>query len=387
MPKYFVLIPAGGNGARMAGPSPKQYGILNGQAVLLYGLKLFSAYEKITQIFVVVAPGDLAWQQLPALPKVTFLSCGGETRAQTVANGLAELSALVASDDWIIVHDAARPCLKRHHLEQLIDALADDPVGGLLAVPITDTLKRSDAAGRVLKTEARENIWAAQTPQMFRFGLLKGALANVSEGITDDSQAIENLGHAPKLVAADSSNLKITFPEDMTLAEQILGATPPTKMRIGQGFDVHAFADNRLCIIGGVSIPFHLGLAGHSDADVLLHAICDALLGAAGLGDIGIHFPDTDRRYQNINSRTLLTAVGELLKTNFYSVINIDATIIAQAPKMAPYVKHMVDNIASDLKIEAARVSVKATTTEHLGFTGREEGIAASAICLIEGAK
>lgn len=367
----------------MASGVPKQYIPLNGLPLLSYALNLFSDFEKIAHVFVVVAPDDVAWKNLPRLSKVSFLPCGGNTRAQSVANGLAAMGTKVSGDDWVLVHDAARPCLKLVDLQRLINELGEDPVGGLLAVPIADTLKRSDTHDRVVTTEARKNLWAAQTPQMFRFELLQAAL-KASEGVvTDEAQAVECLGHAPKLIAGDPSNIKITFPADLALAQTILSNMPNTKLRIGQGFDVHALAENRPCIIGGVTIPFHLGLLGHSDADVLLHAICDSLLGAAGLGDIGQHFPDTDVRYKNINSRALLVAVGELLAANSRAVINIDATIIAQAPKIAPHIPAMIENIAVDLKLQPSQISIKATTTEFLGFTGRGEGIAASAISLI----
>ena len=384
MPDYYVLIPAGGSGTRTGYGVPKQYIFLNGLPLLNYALNLFNDFEKIAHVFVVVAPDDIAWQNLPPLPKVSFLTCGGNTRAQSVANGLAVIGTQASADDWIIVHDAARPCLKLSHLQRLIKELEEDPVGGLLAIPIADTLKLSDAQARVITTAARKNLWAAQTPQMFRFGLLQAAL-KASEGIvTDEAQAVECLGHAPKLIAGDPSNIKITFPADLELAQAILSNMPTTKLRIGQGFDVHALVENRRCIIGGVDIPFHLGLAGHSDADVLLHAICDSLLGAAGLGDIGQHFPDTDVRYKNINSRALLTAVGALLLANSRAIINIDATIIAQAPKIAPHIAAMINNIAADLNLQTSQISIKATTTEFLGFTGRGEGIAASAIALVE---
>lgn len=367
----------------MASGVPKQYISLNGLPLLSYALNLFSSFEKIAHVFVVVAPDDVAWKNLPLLSKVSFLPCGGNTRAQSVANGLAAIGTKISGEDWVLVHDAARPCLKLADLQRLITELGEDPVGGLLAVPIADTLKRSDVQGRVVATEARKNLWAAQTPQMFRFELLQAALKASESIVTDEAQAVECLGHAPKLIVGDPSNIKITFPDDLALAQTILSNMPTTKLRIGQGFDVHALAENRRCIIGGVDIPFHLGLLGHSDADVLLHAICDSLLGAAGLGDIGQHFPDTDARYKNINSRALLTAVGELLAANSRKVMNIDATIIAQAPKIAPHIPAMISNIATDLKLQPSQISIKATTTEFLGFTGRGEGIAASAISLI----
>jgi 2-C-methyl-D-erythritol 2,4-cyclodiphosphate synthase len=217
---------------------------------------------------------------------------------------------------------------------------------------------------------------------MFRYGLLRKALAQIDDDLaTDEAAAVEALGLSPKLVPGNTSNFKVTFPDDLAIAAAILDKR--SSMRIGQGFDVHAFAEGRKLIIGGVEIPYERGLLGHSDADVLLHAICDALLGAAALGDIGKHFPDTDPRYRGADSRSLLRHVAALVREQGYRVANVDATIVAQAPKMAPHIVSMVANIAADLGIAANSVNVKATTTERLGFTGRGEGIAAQAICLL----
>ena len=305
-------------------------------------------------------------------------------------NGLKTLrtaqASSVSDDDWVLVHDAARPCLNAAQLDKLMDELADDAVGGLLAVPVADTLKRSDAMSRVERTESREGLWQAQTPQMFRYKLLVDALtAAGGTAITDDAGAVEALGLHPKLVLSDVHNLKVTYPQDLALAELILRASTMTmnKTRIGQGFDVHQLVAGRKLIIGGVTIPHDKGLLGHSDADVLLHAICDALLGAAALGDIGRHFSDTDPRYKNIDSRKLLREVCRLLEENHYQVVNIDATIIAEAPKMAPHIPAMIANIAQDLKLQAGEVNVKAKTAEKLGFIGRGEGIVAEVACLV----
>lgn len=382
MPNYYALIPAAGSGSRLGGELPKQYLNLAGEALLTRVISTFGLCASISKIFVVVAVNDGRWKNLPQSDRAVFLECGGATRSQSVTNGLSAISSLLAENDWILVHDAARPCVDLRHLNQLIDALADDPVGGLLAVPVADTLKRADDRNQVIQTEVRDKLWAAQTPQMFRYGVLRKALAT-GHVVTDEAQAVEQLGYKPKLIASDQSNLKITYAGDLGLASAILMQKRGSNMRIGQGFDVHAFSENRKCIIGGVTIPFPMGLAGHSDADVLLHAICDGLLGAAGLGDIGHHFPDHDDEYKDADSRMLLKQVGQLLTRNFFTIVNIDATVIAQAPRIAPFIAAMTQNIASDLKLSPDRINIKATTTEHLGFTGRKEGIAASAICLI----
>ncbi len=345
--------------------------------------------EKISCIYVVLSPDDVYWDKLfvngmPA--RLQVIRQGGATRAATVRNGLEAIADQATDDDWILVHDAARPCIDSHRVEAVMDELRDDPVGGLRALPIADTVKRGEN-GRVVATIPRENLWLAQTPQIFRYGLLRHALSRVGQDeSTDEAQAIEALGLSPRLVAGNVSNFKVTFPEDVAIAEAILGhrnSMKERKMRIGQGFDVHAFAEGRKLIIGGVEIPYARGLLGHSDADVLLHAICDALLGAAALGDIGKHFPDTDPRYKGADSRVLLRHVAALLNERGYDVQNVDATIIAQAPKMAPHIPFMVANIAADLSTAVDQINVKATTTEQLGFTGRGEGIAAQAVCLL----
>jgi 2-C-methyl-D-erythritol 4-phosphate cytidylyltransferase/2-C-methyl-D-erythritol 2,4-cyclodiphosphate synthase len=368
---------------------PKQYLPLNGRPMLGHTIDAIMRMRGLSGVYVVLSPGDSHWHSVfphgqPEL--LSVIRCGGATRTATVRNGLEAIADRVTVDDWILVHDAARPCIDPSRVEALIDTLRDDPVGGLRALPIPDTVKRGEN-GRVVSTVPRENLWLAQTPQMFRYGLLRQALSRVGDDAsTDEAQAIEALGMSPRLVAGNSSNFKVTFPEDVAIAEAVLGSRVSMEgrnIRIGQGFDVHAFAEGRKLIIGGVEIPYDRGLLGHSDADVLLHAVSDALLGAAALGDIGKHFPDSDPRYKGVDSRVLLRHVATLLRERGFKVQNVDATIIAQAPKMAPHIPTMIANIASDLEIAVDRVNVKATTTERLGFTGRGEGIAAEAICLL----
>jgi len=386
--RYFVLIPAAGVGSRVGGASPKQYLLLDGRPMILHTIDALVRIEKVSHVYVLLSPEDEYWERVSGdLPeRVSAIRCGGETRAVTVRNGLAAIADKANESDWILVHDAARPCIEPRRVEAVMDVLRDDPVGGLRALPIPDTVKRGEN-DRVVETIPRDNLWLAQTPQIFRYGLLRKALSQASdESYTDEAQAVEALGLSPRLVAGNSSNFKVTFPEDIAIAEAILGDRRRTKeatLRIGQGFDVHAFAEGRKLIIGGVEIPYERGLLGHSDADVLLHAICDALLGAAALGDIGKHFPDTDPRYKGADSRALLRHVAALIRERGCKVQNVDATIIAQAPRMAPHISSMAANIAADLEMSVDSVNVKATTTEKLGFTGRGEGIAAQAICLL----
>jgi 2-C-methyl-D-erythritol 4-phosphate cytidylyltransferase / 2-C-methyl-D-erythritol 2,4-cyclodiphosphate synthase len=388
--RYFVVIPAAGVGSRVGGAAPKQYLPLDGRPMILHTIDALVRIEKVSHIYVLLSPEDDHWDQISGdSPKrVTVIRCGGETRAATVRNGLVAIADKTNESDWILVHDAARPCIEPRSVEAMMDVLRDDPVGGLRALPIPDTVKRGEN-DQVVETIPRDNLWLAQTPQMFRYGLLCNALSRASdESYTDEAQAVEALGLSPRLVAGNSSNFKVTFPEDIAIAEAILGDRRRTKeatLRVGQGFDVHAFAEGRKLIIGGVEIPYERGLLGHSDADVLLHAICDALLGAAALGDIGKHFPDTDPRYKGADSRVLLRHVAALIRERGFKVHNVDATIIAQAPRMASHIPSMAANIAADLEVAVDSVNVKATTTEKLGFTGRGEGIAAQAICLLGG--
>ncbi len=384
MPRYFALIPAAGSGSRMGETLPKQYLTLARRPLLAQAIERFCAHPRIEAVFVALAPGDERFAQHDwshCGDKLKPIYCGGEQRAGTVRNALSAVASQFSDQDWVLVHDAARPCLSAPMIDRLIDAVAEHDAGGLLALPLTDTLKMSDAESRVTHTLPRDGLWQAQTPQMFRLGLLARALLDAPlDQLTDEASAVERLGMRPLLVAGDVRNLKVTYAQDLALAENMLESS---NMKIGQGFDVHALVDGRPLIIGGVTIPFGKGLAGHSDADVLLHAVCDALLGAAGLGDIGRHFPDTDARYQGADSRALLREVARLIRQQGAQVRNVDATIIAQAPRMAPHTAAMCANIAADLGIDASQVNVKAKTTEHLGFTGRGEGIAAEAVALL----
>ncbi|MES2832212.1 MAG: 2-C-methyl-D-erythritol 4-phosphate cytidylyltransferase [Pseudomonadota bacterium] len=407
MNKFFSVIPAAGTGTRMAAELPKQYLHVAGKPVLQHVVETFLASTQIAHTYVVVAPDDESIDSMLAAMndspsdsassgvnkistthstpdhRLTVLRNGGASRRDTVRNGLAALKGIVADDDWVLVHDAARPGLSVDLLAHLIDVLQTDPVGGLLALPVVDTLKRADVDGHILGTVEREGLWAAQTPQMFRYRLLCEALAQ--EGVfTDEASAVEALGLRPKLVPGHLRNFKLTVPTDMSLAELYLN--PPKKappFRIGQGYDCHALVAGRALIIGGVTIDHPKGLLGHSDADVLLHAITDALFGAAGLGDIGRHFSDTDAQFAGADSRMLLRRAAELVTHAGYCIGNVDATIIAQAPKMAPHIAHMVAHISEDLNLGTGQVNVKAKTNERLGYLGREEGIAAEAVVLL----
>jgi 2-C-methyl-D-erythritol 4-phosphate cytidylyltransferase/2-C-methyl-D-erythritol 2,4-cyclodiphosphate synthase len=371
-----ALIVAAGSGSRMGDGLPKQYRPLGGKAVLAHAVDALAAHPRIGSVRVVIGQGQeqLAETALSGRD-VGPLIVGGAERADSVRAGLAAIEG-----DAILVHDAARPFCPPSVVDRLLTALADD-VAAVPALPIADTL--ATAGGDLGDPVDRSNLVRVQTPQAFRLDSLIDAYSQwTGPSPTDESTVVRGAGLRVALVEGDPALEKLTTAADFVRAEQMLASrlTP----RTGLGYDVHAFAGEGPVMMGGIPIPHERGLAGHSDADVLLHAICDALLGAAALGDIGRHFPDSDARYKGIDSRELLRHVAALLEEKGLAVVNVDATIIAQAPRMAPHVARMVANIAADLGVAPAAVNVKATTTEGLGFAGRGEGIAAQAICLVE---
>lgn len=390
-PKHWLIIPAAGIGSRMGGSLPKQYLEIRGKTILQRTLEALCKDTHFESVLVGLSPDDSYFSKLtfnhPNLE--TFI--GGDERAATVLNGLERLASRASENDWVWVHDAARPLVSKDELSLLKVALRASPDGALLALKSVDTIKQVTDSGKVTTLD-RNAIWRAQTPQVFPFEVLKSALnQSIDDGfaITDESYACERAGFSPTLVPGKSSNVKVTVPDDLFFVEQHLFTEPLNVMtkipllRVGSGYDVHAFEAGDHVIIGGVRIPYTQGLKAHSDGDVLLHALCDALLGALALGDIGHHFPDTDPKWSGADSRALLRGVNDLIEAKGFHVENLDTTIIAQAPKMAPYVDEMRAVIAADLGIDVDRVSVKATTTERLGFTGRKEGIACRATALL----
>jgi 2-C-methyl-D-erythritol 4-phosphate cytidylyltransferase/2-C-methyl-D-erythritol 2,4-cyclodiphosphate synthase len=406
----WVVVPAAGSGQRVGGPKPKQYLMLDDRCMLAHSVRAFSELARQPDLVtagavVVVDPSDVHWETLDLAGQIAddsplavmAMPVGGQTRQASVTAGL-QLILQACGDqarrDWVLVHDAARPGLSWSSLLRLVKTCLAQDQGGLLAMPIADTVKRgrvltpadatpgstSAATGpSVAETVDRSHLWAAQTPQMFRLGELLSAL-QAADQVTDEASAMEQAGQAPLLVLGDEANNKITFADDLQ-GWQIRRGRRMSSIRIGQGFDVHALGEGRRLVMGGVEVPYHLGLVGHSDADVLLHAVSDAILGAVGLGDIGQHFPDTDAAYAGADSRALLRHVVGLARREGFGVTQVDATIIAQAPKMAPHIPRMVDNLREDTQTRL--VNVKATTTEKLGFTGRGEGIAAQAVVLL----
>jgi 2-C-methyl-D-erythritol 4-phosphate cytidylyltransferase/2-C-methyl-D-erythritol 2,4-cyclodiphosphate synthase len=297
-----------------------------------------------------------------------------------VANAFARVADRA---EVVVIHDAARPLVTEDLIRRTIEAAA---AGGaaIAAVRASDTVKRGDA-GIVLATLPRDEIFLAQTPQAFRASVLRDALARGARGATatDEAALVEQAGHAVTLVDGDPRNLKITTSEDLAMAERLLGGRATMAMRIGNGYDLHRLVAGRPLILGGVTVPFEKGLLGHSDADAVCHAVTDALLGAAGAGDIGRHFPDTDSRWKDADSIALLAAAGAIVARAGFAVGNIDVVVIAQRPKLAPHVDAMRANIARALAIDASQVSVKGKTNEGVESMGTGESIAVHAVALL----
>lgn len=382
MMKATALIPAAGRGERFGRGSNKVFAPVAGKPILAHTLAVFEACDAIDEIVLVTgrheleAAGDLVGRF--GFTKISHIVPGGDTRQDSVYAGLLKVTSEI-----VAIHDAARPMVTCDIIRRSIEE-AEKSGACIAAVPVVDTIKSADSDMAVIGTVDRSNLYSVQTPQTFRTSLIREAFEKAfAEGFyaTDDAALVENLGHKVSIVPGSYDNIKITTPSDLELANMKLGGG---ETRTGMGFDVHALVEGRKLILGGVDIPYELGLLGHSDADVVLHAIADALLGAAAMGDIGRHFPDTDPKYKGISSLRLLGAVGDLIREAGWSIVNIDATLAAQKPKIAPYVPQMVSNIADCLGIEPDRVSIKGTTTEKLGFTGRGEGMACWAVANIK---
>jgi 2-C-methyl-D-erythritol 4-phosphate cytidylyltransferase/2-C-methyl-D-erythritol 2,4-cyclodiphosphate synthase len=397
----WAIVPAAGRGTRFESNIPKQYAPLSGATVLEWSLAALLREPRITGVVVPLAAEDPHWAALGGVsrhPKVQT-TIGGSSRQDSVMKGLEALEGQAAPEDWILVHDAARPCLSSVDIRALIDALEvpadvvsddvvprDAPAGAILASPIVDTVKR-ERDGVVDVTVDRQGLWRALTPQVFRFAQLKQALREATRlgiAVTDEAQAMERLGVRARLVPGSPFNIKVTRTEDLSIAAAVLKNTESSQMRIGQGFDVHAFGEGDHVILGGVKIDFPKGIVAHSDGDVVIHALCDALLGALGEGDIGQHFPDSDPRYRGANSRVFLREVTARMHAAGFTLVNADVTVLAEAPRIAKHRGAMAANLAADLCVSARLINIKATTTERLGFIGRGEGLAASAAVLLD---
>ncbi len=373
-PRTAALIVAAGQGLRAGGDVPKQFALLAGKPMLAHSHAALAAHPAIDAVLVVIGEGQGAALEA-ALGPVRFV-IGGATRRESVRNGLEALDGF----DRVLIHDAARPFLSPAVIDALSRAL-DDHDGALPALPVADTLARG--SDRLGETVSRDGLLRVQTPQAFRHATILEAHRAWPEDreATDDAQMVRALGHDVAIVAGDPMLEKITHPADFAAAEARHAAT--LRVRTAQGFDVHRFAEGEELWLGGIRIPHSKGLSGHSDADVALHAITDALLGTIGAGDIGMHFPPSDPRWRGAASARFLEHAADLVRVEGGVIDFIDLTIICEAPKIGPHRETMRASIAALLRLPPGRISVKATTTERLGFTGRSEGIAAQAIATV----
>lgn len=378
--KVAVIIVAAGRGQRARAERPKQYIPLCGKTILERSITAFMQVPQIDLIQCVIHQDDRQLYE-QATQDMTLLDpiLGGECRQQSVLNGLQSLG--IHEPDLVLIHDAARPFVSPKQIEDILTAAAE--YGAVIpTLPVTDTIKEI-SGHNIKKTIDRSILTRAQTPQAFRYKLIFMAHKRM-EGhqMSDDSAIAESCGIQVLTLEGEENNIKITTGEDVRKAENMIKESL-TDNRSGLGFDVHAFEEGDQVILGGVKIPHDQKLKGHSDADVALHAVTDALLGAIGAGDIGQHFPPGDDQWKNASSDIFLKHAVQLIKDNGGIISNIDLTIICEAPKIAPHSPEIRQNIANILNLEPSRVSIKATTTESLGFTGRREGIAAQAIAAV----
>ena len=378
-----ALLLAGGRGTRAGGGIPKQYREIGGISVLRRAIDCFIDCPAVDLIRVVIHADDqelyrAAIAGLDVLPPVI----GGSERHLSAVNGLESLSDF--ETNIVVIHDAARPFADRGMIERVIAALAD-AAGAIPAVPVSDTLKRVASTDALIEeTVDRAGLWRAQTPQGFRFkAILKAHGKRDSDLPTDDAAVMEEAGMVVCVVDGDERNIKVTTEADFDRAEQILEKRQ-MQTRIGTGFDVHKLGPGDGVTLCGVTVPLEMSLIGHSDADVALHALTDALLGAVGCGDIGLHFPPSDPQWKGAASHIFVEAAAADIRKAGGSIVNVDVTIIGERPKVGPYREEMRARVAEFLDITLDRVNIKATTTERLGFTGRGEGLAAQAVASIE---
>jgi len=375
-PFVSAILAAAGTASRMGGTDKLQLSIA-GITVMERSVALLNCSDDISEI-VIVARTDRI-QDIKHIAdsynKVCAVVPGGETRSESVRNGLRACSD---NAEYIAIHDAARPFASVSLISSVLTAAVKSGAAAP-GIPVSNTLKRITDSCTVLDTVDWKNLIAVATPQIFEAQLYRRASEQTLEA-TDDCALVEALGHPVTIVPGQKTNIKITTIEDIKYAEFLAGQTG---IRVGTGYDVHRLVEGRPLILGGCRIPFDRGLLGHSDADVLTHAIMDSLLGAAALGDIGQHFPDTDEQWKDVSSMVLLEKVRELLVADGYLIQNVDATLVCQAPRLSGWFQQMRDRLAQALRLPVDNISVKATTEEGLGFTGSGQGIAAQAIACI----
>jgi 2-C-methyl-D-erythritol 4-phosphate cytidylyltransferase / 2-C-methyl-D-erythritol 2,4-cyclodiphosphate synthase len=378
-----ALIVAGGRGLRAGDGIPKQYRDLGGAPVLRHALETFTHHPDIDVVRVVIHPDDhdlysLAAKGLALGPPIH----GGATRQESCRNGLESFAGDPPRN--ILIHDAARPFIDAPTIDRVIAAL-DKFDGAIAAVPVHDTLKKADDSGVISATIDRANLWRAQTPQGFRYDLLHAAHTNAAHNnFTDDAAIAEAHGLRVTTVPGSEENIKVTTPEDFVRAEmRLVERAVLPDFRTGSGIDVHPFEPGDHAMLCGVRVPHDKGLAGHSDSDVGLHALTDALLGTIGAGDIGAHFPPSDPQWRGVDSAVFLKHSAKLVSESGGQIRHVDVTLICEAPKIGPHRDAMRTRIADILSLDISRVSVKATTTDGLGFLGRGEGVAAQATATV----
>jgi len=380
MTSVYALVVAAGRGTRFGGAVPKQYLTLGGTTVLRHAVASLSEHRLIAGALVVIRPEDrrLYDRAVAGLPLLTPVA-GGPTRQDSVRLGLEALA--VHRPVRVLIHDGARPFPDAALVDRVIDGL-DRASAAIPCLPLSDTIKRVED-GVIRETIDRSALWRAQTPQGFHFdAILAAHRAAMGRDLTDDAAVAEAAGLTPVLVDGSDDNRKVTTMEDLAAAERLLMARQGD-LRVGQGFDVHAFGPGNCVRICGVEIAHEASLVGHSDADVGLHSLTDAVLGAIGAGDIGMHFSPADPRWRGAASDQFLQHAVELVRERGGTVAAVDVTIICERPKIGPYRAAMIERVAVILGIAPGRVSVKATTTDKLGFTGRSEGIAAQAVATV----
>ncbi|MDC7674873.1 bifunctional 2-C-methyl-D-erythritol 4-phosphate cytidylyltransferase/2-C-methyl-D-erythritol 2,4-cyclodiphosphate synthase [Asticcacaulis machinosus] len=374
---FKAIIVAGGSGTRSGGR--KQWMPLAGKSVLNWSAEAFEN-AGASQVVIVVPEDDIA-KARAEFPNAV-VTPGGATRAQSVQAGLKALQA--ADDDIVMIHDAARPLLTAPLIESLLSRM-QSARAVILALPVTDSLKKTDHA-TITDAPPREHLWRAQTPQVFRYGDIVRAYQTWPDGQepTDDAIVADRAGIIVEVVEGSMRLHKLTYKEDFELLEALIMSETQTQMRVGQGFDAHRWGDGKSVWLCGVEIPHDKTLIGHSDADAGLHALTDAILGAVGLGDIGDHFPPTDPQWKGAPSDVFLKHAVNLARQKGGRLVNVDVTLICERPKVKPHREAMRARLSEILSLPMDCISVKATTTEKMGFTGREEGLAAQAICLVE---
>ena len=383
--KYVTaIVLAAGSGSRMNLDTTKQRITLLGESVLHRTVRVFDRCEEIDAIVIASRVDEIDWvkAEMADINKPVTVVMGGKTRSESSFNAF---SAIPEETEIVAIHDGARCLITEQNIIDVIEA-ARTHGAATSGTFVTDTVK-SCADGFINSTVPRETLFFAHTPQVFSRELYEKALnSDLSRSAyTDDNMLLEQMSVKIYPVDTGKQNIKITTVDDLSYAEYILERRREmNEIRVGHGYDVHRLVEGRKLILGGVEIPHDKGLLGHSDADVLAHAIMDAILGACALGDIGRHFPDSSEKYKDISSLELLRQVGCIIKNAGYSVVNIDATVVLQKPKIASYVDQMIENISKILNIEQGRINIKATTEEKLGFTGHEEGVSAHAVASVK---